>query len=135
MRLNSEYRKYARIQENGLGKLFFHPGIPAQAYHVVRFMEQHGVDPNGMTSLEHLFYITQGFLIDYEGAGNILAEYLADMDGKALDEAWQCHMSHPLMTEDIYVKVNAAFRDSRDNSTKDPDPPQTDAAIEKKDKT
>lgn len=133
MRLNNAYRKYARAYENGYGSVFYHPYIPAQVYFVIDFMEKQGVDTDNMTSLQHLFYITQGFVLDYEGKDNILAEYIADINGKSLIEAWELHCQHPLITQDVYQSVNAGFVATRDKSLKTVTPPTTDEETEKKD--
>lgn len=132
MRLTNAWRNYAREHTTSHGTFWFHLGMAAQAHHVSDFMTRQGVDMQGMNWIAHLFYITQGFLIDYEGSGNALADYLADVDGKSLDDAWAINRSHPLMTKDLYDIVDAAFLATRDASMQADDIPETDEEIEKK---
>ncbi len=134
MRLTSARRQYAREHTTPHGTFWFHPGIPAQSYHVSDFMSRQDVNMEGMNWIAHLFYATQGFLIDYEGNNNALADYLADVDGKSLDEAWLINQSHPLMTHELYTVVNDAFLATRDASMQADDIPESDEEIEKKEK-
>ena len=133
MRLTKAWRNYARENTTKFGTFWFHPGLSAQTNHVSTFMERQGEDMNAMTWVAHLFYITQGFLIDYEGSDNALADYFADMDGKSPEDAWVIR-GHPLMTYDLYEIVNSAFLATRDTSMKADDIPKTDEETEKKEK-
>ena len=134
MRLTNAWRTYAREHTTSHGTLWFHPGMAAQSYHVSDFMSRQDVNMEGMNWIAHLFYITQGFLIDYEGSNNVLADYLADMDGKSLDDAWTINQSHPLMTHELYKIVETAFLATRDASMQADDIPESDEEIEKKEK-
>lgn len=120
MKLKSEWRSFGRHAETENGhNVWFHPSIPSQSEYVAEFMQSKGINLSRMRWRQHLFYILHGFLLDcvcLGGDKSIFGQYVADVDGKSLDEAYELHMSHPLLDERTYLDLQAAFEQTRDRS-------------------
>lgn len=117
MRLNSEWRKFATKYRIGDGTtLHLHSSIPSQAEYVGEWLVLRGVNVAAMNWREHLFYLLHGFLVDAEYGETSLGVYLTDVDGKTLEEAWDIHMSHPILSATVYAQVKEAFNATRDTS-------------------
>lgn len=140
MQRNSEWRKYARSYAANNNTFWFHPSSPAQAVYVGDFLrDQDNVDVDAMGWRVYLFYIIQGFLIDFESKEDtLLSAYIESIEGLALTEAFEAHMSHPLLSESEYDVIVGAYNETRDSSlqetkkTLDVDSDTDTEAIEKK---
>lgn len=120
MRLSFEWRKFAKeIDIDGV-KYFFHPSIPSQSEFVSEFLRQKNVPIMAMNWREHVFYVLHGFLIDCECDDTVLFEYIKEVDGLTLEEAWAIHMNHPLLDDRLYKSISKAFNETRDKSLEQP---------------
>lgn len=141
MKRNSEWRKFARSHTIGDYTFWFHPTIPAQASYVSDFLySQDGIDIEAMSMRVYSFFLVQGYLIDFEdNSDSMLSVYFEDIEGLALQEAFTIHMSHPLLSSDLYAIISDAYDATRDKSLQelskplDVDSDENEDAVEKKD--
>lgn len=117
MRLNKEWRKYAKcVVQDGI-EFWFHPKLPSQSEYVAEFLISKGFDlSQTLHWREWSFYILHGFLIDCEANESPLAVYIEEIDGLPISEAFDKHMSHPLLDDELAATISRAFKSTRDRS-------------------